>query len=113
MRFVWQLVWQSRQFTEHCCASKKCLSRFKCNCLFTIGNFEFKQNIPITIDLAPFWPDLLKHIQNLIFLGSSRAFKCYGTRRLIDDVSAIYFLNEFSNSLEYIYQKNLEYKVEH
>lgn len=48
-----------------------------------------------------------------MFLGSSRAFKCHGGRRLIDDVSAVYILNEFSNSLKYIYQKTLEQKVEH
>ena len=75
-------------------------------CYFTTGYMVFKQDIgiPMDFDPAPFWANLLlyffesKHVQNLISIKSTRAYKYHATSRFIDNLCIINDDNEFSKS---------------
>ena len=71
------------------------------------------------IDPAPFWANLFlfyfesKYVQNLVSLGSTRAFNFHSTSRFIDDLCAINDGNEFSTCHGDIYPPELELKIEY
>ena len=91
------------------------------NCYFSIGNLLFRQSIgiPMGIDPAPFWANLFlyffesKYVQNLISLGSTRAYNFHSIDRFIDDLCAINDRDEILNNYKEIYPSDLELKVEH
>ena len=109
----------NRFFTEE--TLKETISYLIKQCYFTIGNLVFKQDIgiPMGIDPAPFWANLIlyfyesKFVQSLISAGSDRAFRYHGTNRFIDDLIAINDNNDFGNSYINIYPPQLELKLEH
>ena len=90
-------------------------------CYFTIGNLLLSQSIgiPMGIDPAPFWANLYLHhyeykfISKLIKEDKKRAFNFRHCFRFIDDECNINDSNEFSNSFQQIYPKELALKCEH
>ena len=91
------------------------------NCYFSIGNMVFKQYIGKSLGIEPatFWgnPFLyffkFKHVQNLIFKRSTRAYKHHASSRCINDFCTINDDGEWSKSFKCIYPGKLELILEH
>ena len=81
--------------------------------------FKQKTVIPMGIDPAPLWENLLlyffesKCFQQLISIGSPRAYTFNGTSTFIDDFCIVNDDGDFSYSYKYIYPRKLAQKVEH
>ena len=90
------------------------------NCVFTIANLVFKQDIgiPMGIQLAPFWANLFlyflksKYVKNVLSLVLPRAYKYHGGI-FTDDLCDINNSDEFFKSFKNIYPKESEMTMEH
>ena len=112
------IYWTSRGAGRRCFTKQtlvNAMSFFINKFFFAIGNI----GIPMGTDPERFWAYLLlyffkfKYMEQLILNRSSKACKCHGVSKFIDDLFAINDGNEFLTSLKNICPKEVELIAEH